>query len=577
MAVGITACSSDYLSTEPITSVKGEEVGASTSAAQRSVWGICRMLYTQWQGDDFSRPRGSSGESTFLQVINETLGPDNVSFFNAGELGTNWVTWATIGDKTTSLNNAAWAYCYVFVSRANDILATIADAEGEESERQWIEAQARTLRAHGFIHALQWFGPRWADSDNGKKMSIILRMKPGYDPCPLASMNDVLDAIYTDLDKAIDLYKQSGMYRKYMWEPDVRVAYGLYARAALLKDDWATAADMAAKAREGFDVMSNEEYAEGFINEGSDYLWTNPANDIYYSSWGSWFSCNGAYPISWGRGFAINIDLYNQLDPNDVRRKYYYTPDKVDVLKNITKEDGTPAYPNIATVNKADFWNEDYVDSNLDCYLPNSDEDTGLPTNGMGEMTLAFVDYAAMNNPLSTQVASLPYSSYSRQNRCWLPTSMQFGAQVKLWSTGYGSSEYCASSFPWMRATEMILIQAEAAAMQGQDSKAQAFLKEVNSLRIPGYTCTKTGQDLIDEVRLTRRIELWGEGHNFTDFKRWNLSCSKRAWIKGDPNSGNTIPRYAIDQPVTAANGWRLAIPQSEEDLNSAFHRADLN
>lgn len=573
MAAGITACSSDYLSTEPITSVTGPEVGASTTAAQLAVRGICRMMYTQWQDDDFSSPRGSSGESTLLQAVNEALGPDNVSFFNAGEFGMNWSKWNTISDKKTAINGAAWAYCYVFISRANDILSTIADAEGDEKERQWIEAQARTFRAHGYIHALQWFGPRWQDSNNGEKMAVVLRLEPGSAPCPLASMKDVLDAIYKDLNTAIDLYGKSGMSREYEWEPDVRVAYGLYARAALLKNDWATAGAMAAKAREGINVMSNEEYAQGFINEGSDYLWTNPANDIYYSSWGSWFSCNGAYPLSWGRGFAINLDLYNELDPNDVRRNYYFTPDKVDVLKGMKDKDGNLVYPNIAKVKRSDFWSADYIDTNLDCFLLNSDEDAA-PTNGMGEMAEAFVDFAAMNNPLAatSRIGALPYTMPGSGI-----TSMQLGAQVKLWSTGYGTSEYCESRFPWMRATEMILIQAEAAAMQGQNTEAQNFLKEVNSVRIPGYTCTKTGQDLIDEVRLTRRIELWGEGHNWSDFKRWNLPCSKRAWVAGDVNSGNTIPRYATDQPVTAANGWRLAIPQSEEDLNSAFRRADLN
>ncbi|MCK7529965.1 MAG: RagB/SusD family nutrient uptake outer membrane protein [Marinilabiliales bacterium] len=36
-----------------------------------------------------------------------------------------------------------------------------------------------------------------------------------------------------------------------------------------------------------------------------------------------------------------------------------------------------------------------------------------------------------------------------------------------------------------------------------------------------------TGQALIDEIMLNRRLELWGEGFRFTDLKRLNLPLSR--------------------------------------------------
>lgn len=557
IACSMISCSSDYLNTEPITNVPADKVGATTQAAQLAVHGICRMMYTQW---GTSSPRGSNGEATLDQVINEVFGPDNTSVFNMGELGPNWYTWRLMDDKNATINNSAWEYCYVFIARANDILSTISNAEGSEEERKWIEAQARTLRAHGYIKALQWFAPRWQDSNNGEKMSVILRTEPGTGPAPLAPMKDVLKLIYDDLTKAIQLYQESGMGRQQWWEPDIEIAYGLFARAALLKDDWATALAMASAARDGYGVMSANEYLSGFVNEASDYMWTNGENDVYYSSYGAWFSCNGAYPTSWAMGFSINLDLYDQLDPNDIRALCFFTPDKIQEIASLN-----PAFANAAKLKYEDFWNEDFINGELDCAAQNDD---------MYDMCRGFVYFSVLNNPIAQDysITTWPYTP----GRGFQPSCMNLGAQVKMWSTGW-NGVYCDSKYPYMRATEMVLIEAEAAYMSGDEQTAKARLTEVNSKRIASYSCKTSGQALLDEIRLCRRIELWGEGFNFTDFKRWNLPAEERAWKNGDITSGNTVPSYASSHNPSDCNGWRLAIPQSEEDFNPAFDRTQLN
>ena len=150
--------------------------------------------------------------------------------------------------------------------------------------------------------ALQWFGPRWQDSNNGNKASVVLRKVGGTAPAPLGTMKEVIDFIYEDLETAERLYQESGEQRLASYEPDIFVAYGLHARAALLCEDWNTAKTMAHNARQGRDVMTMEEYAAGFIVENDEYMWTNFENDIYYSSPGSSFDCNGSYHTNCKRG-----------------------------------------------------------------------------------------------------------------------------------------------------------------------------------------------------------------------------------------------------------------------------------
>lgn len=547
------SCSSDYLDEQPITDIGTNTAVGTTKAAQMAVLGMARAMYTQYY--DLSAPRGASGEGTFNFSYNQALGPDDVSYFLMGELGINWYPWKSMSLQTSTYCQSAWMYCYNFVGQANTIIASMESCEGEEADRKFIEAQARTFRAFGFIKAMQWFGPRWQDSNNGAKPSIVLRLEPGTGPAPLGTMNEVIDAIYDDLSKAETLFTESGKSRRASYEPDIYVAYGLHARAALLKNDWATAQAMAHKAREGREVMSMDEYFAGFIVENDEYMWTNFENDIYYSSPGSWFSCTGSYPCNWQRGFSINIDLYNQLDPNDMRRQLYFMPDRVKEVSQI------PGYEDVADITPEDFWSdENTLVAEVNCY--NSDK--------IYKLACGFVQLAANNNPYSgiADMVRWPYCVSPQPQ----PTSMNFGASVKLWSYGaYGNSAY-----PYMRAAEMYLTEAEAAYMNGDMATAKQCLTAVNSKRIPDYACVTDGEDLLDEIRVTRRIELWGEGFNFPDFKRWNLPFSKRKFESNNPNSGNCAPAYAFSVETSTNNGWRLAIPQQEIDANPGIDKSQL-
>lgn len=127
----LTACKSDYLSTEPVTNISTDVATSTTEAAQMSIYGIARIMYSQLSA---SYPRSSNGEATYTQYVNEVLSPDNTSFFNMGECGRLWYTWSSITDQTNTRNDAIWDYCYMLIVRANDILSTIGNADGPNED-----------------------------------------------------------------------------------------------------------------------------------------------------------------------------------------------------------------------------------------------------------------------------------------------------------------------------------------------------------------------------------------------------------------------------------------------------------
>jgi len=111
---------------------------------------------------------------------------------------------------------------------------------------------------------------------------------------------------------------------------------------------------------------------------------------------------------------------------------------------------------------------------------------------------------------------------------------------------------------PVIRLAEVYLNRAEAKARLGQDGPAQADLNLVRQRSFPGApNVTATGQALLDEIAIERRIELGYEGHRIHDLMR-NKEGVHRVDVTGD----------VADMPYPC-NFCILPIPQPETDTNT--------
>lgn len=141
-------------------------------------------------------------------------------------------------------------------------------------------------------------------------------------------------------------------------------------------------------------------------------------------------------------------------------------------------------------------------------------------------------------------------------------------------SIPYQSRKFTAASpglslgdVPYMRSAEMYLIEAEAKARLGQNGPAAQALFDLNIARDDNYVLsTSTGQALLDEILLYRRLELWGEGFRFLDLKRLNQPLDRLEGV------GNHPP--AVAQIFTVPAGdmkWEFLIPLSELNANPSM------
>lgn len=122
-----------------------------------------------------------------------------------------------------------------------------------------------------------------------------------------------------------------------------------------------------------------------------------------------------------------------------------------------------------------------------------------------------------------------------------------------------------AGDIPFMRLAEMYLIEAEAKARDGQFAAAADALFTLAKNRDPNYVkTTKTGQALLDDIMIQRRIELWGEGFRFLDLKRTNSALDRTG----------TVATTTLSTVLAIPAGdkrWQFLIPRREIQTNPAI------
>lgn len=120
-----------------------------------------------------------------------------------------------------------------------------------------------------------------------------------------------------------------------------------------------------------------------------------------------------------------------------------------------------------------------------------------------------------------------------------------------------------------IRASEMYLIEAECEAELGNYKEAQNALYAIQSRANPNaQKSLAVGQELIDEILLERRKELFGEGFRWNDIKRRQSQFLREGdhWVEFDfgPQDADY---YRLTYPI----------PQSEIDANDMVSESDQN
>lgn len=149
-------------------------------------------------------------------------------------------------------------------------------------------------------------------------------------------------------------------------------------------------------------------------------------------------------------------------------------------------------------------------------------------------------------------------------------SSIEAGRLIPYKFSAGGDKEF-AADLVMMRPEEMLLIEAEAFYRLNSEAEARALLKELRDSRMDEPVIIDTsGEQLLQEILLERRIELWGEGFSLFDIKRLKKGI--------DRTDSNHNPVVARTMTLTSESSrFNFQIPQVEIDSNAAIGELDQN
>lgn len=370
---------------------------------------------------------------------------------------------------------STWTQSYAVIFAANNALAGL-DAienptEDEANKMEQLKAEALALRGYHYFILVNMFQQPYSVDKEAPGIPLYTQVKEDNMP-GRNTVKMVYDLILSDLTSAYDMLAD-----KTSTSPTKLNKYnvaGMLARVLPFVNDypsqWKEVAKYADIASQGAALMKeSKEFSSGFGSIAlPEVLWGSDINEETNTFYASFMSNMDPYNIGYagmGYSFAIASDLYNKIDPSDLRYNWFISDSTA--TKNLKK-----------------------------------------------------------------------YSS------------------VKF--TENGANNF-TSDYIYMKSGEMYYIKAEALYLAQDEAGARQALEEVMQTRLSGYSAAdKSGEALLEEIRIQKRIDCWGEGVRLFDMK-WRGEALDRSQSTNHEHYMKLEPNPKV---------WVYMIPLAETDAN---------
>lgn len=453
--------------TFPTSVATTEQVGANPTALEAQVNGMAAFVNTRdvlGAGNHYDWGYPSIG------LIRDLMGEDVATVSSGYEHFSAWIEGRYQSDQYMA-TQYIWNFYTQFLLTANSVISAVNEATATDAQKEYL-GMAYCYRAMinldmGRMYEFKKNSYTDAPLLEGYTIPIIRENMTEAEARnnPRVKKADLLTFIMGDLSKAIDFFSdeegKSSFTRMNKTQPDLSVAYGLQARAYLWAEDYENARKAAEKAIDK--AIVGTQYKALSENQATDTTTGfNSANND------SWMWCSSLVK----EDAVVKSSILNFTSWMSSETAFGYA---------------------IAGPYRM-------IDARLYSRIPASDwrKKMWKAPEGVSidqKFVAATAEYAGPDNiPAYGNIKFRPGSGN--------PDAADPGA---------------VCDYPFMRMEEMMLIIAEADAREGSSAGLLNFM----ALRNPDYVCTASGVDaLVDEVFFQKRIEFWGEGINFFDYKR---------------------------------------------------------
>ena len=440
--------------------------------------------------------------------------------------GYDWFSYwknGTVLGPTQTVTRYPWGCYYTFIKAANDVVRLIPMEEDLDemsaAQRKYL-GQAKAFRAQLYLDMARQFEAlpvAYSAYDETQRQKVAGLTVPIITEStteqearflPRATRDEMFDFLFSELDDAIALLDGLAITEK--TAPTQAVAYGIKARAYLWlgQFDESNYAKAAEAARKAIDVSGCTP-----MNEAE---WTNPTTGFNTANhaW-MWYLPQSAEGVT---------NLVNYVAWLSSEATWGY---------------GSLVFPGVTN----------------DFYSKVSDSDWRKKLMVGADVDAWYAKYGSLTT-LSANPASDTY--YGDNLNAYSFIKFRPGNGENL-TYKIGN----VTSVPIMRVEEMMLIEAEALAYSNPTAAAQALQAFIDT-RGGGYTFPATKEGVIEETIHQKRIELWGEGVVFYDFKRLNKGIETGY-------EGVNIPADQRFKTDGRAPWWNFCIPEAETQQNLAL------
>ncbi len=536
-AITITSCSEDFLETKPTDAISAADALATAENMALIINGLHRGLYSQSQTIFPGGNTARAGEHYWLP-LGDNIAGGVIHSARANNLGWQDETqWTSHTQETELTPELLWYHRYNIIGSANAVINRIAEGDIPVDGRlNEIAGQAYTYRVYAYLSLVQHYAKGYLigtpSSDPG--VPLLFSSEAPFNSAPRSTVQEIYDQMELDIDTAISFFEEATPRPTGTADAksqlNIDVAYGLKARIALSKGDWATAASAAARARQDYPIMDETDWKSGFNTTLlPEVIWGSNVITTETTFFRSYFYliCN-----------TFN-GSQNRNNPKLVDRRLYDKIPDTDYRKDVFLADA----PNTNT----------------------------SAANGNG-------GFANNTNPLYTTNAEFNAAVASIKSEYGLTSGHNTHPymHVKFLQQNPGSID--PDDIIYMRTSEMYLIEAEAKAMLPDIPGAQAALQTLGEARDSAYDATifDTQEKLMEHIKFQRGVELYGEGFLYTDKIRWDEGIDHAA--NGGSGASQTLYQDGFQQDKPSINNaWVFKIPQAEIDANPNLGPGDQN
>lgn len=475
------------------------------------------------------------------------------------------------GDYTFLVTN--WKDTYEGVNRSNDVIKNVTGMQIADSVKNPVLGEAHFMRALYYFKLVDLFGgvpvydETWDIAEKFNKMML-----------PRSNADQVWQFIVADLTKAIEKLPVSWNTAN-AGRATKGAAYALRAKAFLYTKQWKNA------------IADFEEIV---------YNKTNNYNYSLYSDYYKYFTSAGPLAGDKETIFAVQNKgdvgaLYGMQFARIYGTRGTYGGGQSTCMPTITmadmyeKKDGSvfnwndyyPEFNENNTVKKTAFWSVLTANKTAMATKPDTAKlgniYRGRDPRMMQSIIVPYSKYLGYTGTAEKMQLSViaegvtEANGFLRPGRAWYPYNFRKFVPVGNMGGAITSRDHTPINYPIIRLADVLLMLAEAYNEDGQLSKAVAELNKVRSrlsTNMPGlnsgpaWLSVTNKEQMFQRIVRERAVELLGEGHRFSDLRRWKLATALLNKTETDL-IGNTVFVRQFSE-----RDYLWPIPTAETDMN---------